>query len=505
MPTVDVAIIGGGIAGLATAYELLRRGVSFVVLERAQRPGGVILSEEIDGFTIDGGPDALLIQKPDGIKLCEEIGLGDRLVATKPPRLAFIQRGGTLYPLPAASVLGIPTRIGPFLETKLFSWPGKMRMGAELFVPRRRDEADESIGAFMTRRFGREATDYLAEPLLAGIHAGDVDRLSLRALFPRFAEAERKHGSLLRAFGTFQPARPSTQNPQTSTPPANSANAGRAASTPNEGAFKSLHGGLSEMIRALVRVLGAANIRTATSVERVEGAGPFVVRADDGRAIEARAIVLATPAFVTADLVRDRDRELAQLCGGIAYASTATVAMAFRRDAVSHPLTGSGFVVPRVEKSGIMAGSWLSSKWPNRAPEGSVLIRTFVGGARDPWALGESDAELLERSLDAVRPLLGITADPLFTRIYRWDHASAQHNVGHLERIAAIDRRLDQHAGLFVTGSGFRGVGIPDCVADGRKTAKQVSEWLSNRHAATGRTDQDHLYTERTDRAAEAS
>jgi len=178
--SIDVVIVGGGIAGLAAAYELNRRGASFVVLERASRPGGVIVSEELDGFTIDAGPDALLIQKPDGIKLCQELGLGDRLVSTLPPRLGFIQRRGKLYPLPAASVLGIPTRIGPFVRTGLFSWRGKLRMGGELFVPRRRgangsdrpDESDESIGAFITRRFGREATTYLAEPLLAGIHAG---------------------------------------------------------------------------------------------------------------------------------------------------------------------------------------------------------------------------------------------------------------------------------------------------------------------------------------------
>ena len=205
-PITPVVIVGGGIAGLAAAYEFSRRHVPFVLLESGPRVGGVIFSEAIDGYTIDGGPDALLIQKPEGIKLCEELGLGDRLVPTKLPRLAFIQRGGRLHALPAGSVLGIPTAWGPFLRTPLFSWAGKVRMGAELFVPARRDDGDESIGAFMTRRFGAEATTYLAEPLLAGIHAGDVDRLSVRALFPRFAEEEAKYGSLLRAFRR-QPSR----------------------------------------------------------------------------------------------------------------------------------------------------------------------------------------------------------------------------------------------------------------------------------------------------------
>src|SRR5262245_51471037 len=268
----DVAIIGAGIAGLSTAYELSRRGVSFVVLESAARPGGVILNEQIDGFTIDAGPDSLLIQKPEAIKLCEELGLGDRLIPTKPPRLAYIQRGGRLHALPAASVLGIPTRIGPFLKTSLFSWPGKLRMGAEVFVPARRDDADESIGAFMTRRFGREATEYLAEPLLAGIHAGDVDRLSMTSLFPRFAEAERTYGSVIRMFR---------------------ATARRASGAAAAGAFKSLPGGLTDMVCALVRALGTDRVRVNAPVSGVTGSGPFAVSTPDAT-IAARAVVFAT-------------------------------------------------------------------------------------------------------------------------------------------------------------------------------------------------------------------
>src|SRR4051812_13362278 len=289
-PSVDVAIIGGGIAGLATAYELSRRGISFLVLEGAARAGGVIFSEEIDGFTIDGGPDALLIQKPEAIALCKEIGLGDRLVSTKPPRLAYIQRRGRLHALPAASVLGIPTRVGPFVRTSLFSWPGKLRMGAELFVPPRRDAADESIGAFMTRRFGREAATYLAEPLLAGIHAGDVGRLSVRGLFPRLVDAEQKHGSLLRAFAIRKPAAAPSSKP--SDPISN-----RPSTISNDGAFKSLPGGLSEMVNALVAALGPEHVRTNTAVTAIAGRGPFVVRTSGGDAIDAKAIVLATPAF----------------------------------------------------------------------------------------------------------------------------------------------------------------------------------------------------------------
>ena len=456
----ETLVIGGGIAGLAAAYELHQRGVPFVVLERGPRPGGVILSEEIDGYTIDAGPDALLIQKPDGIKLCQELGLGDRLVPTKPPRLAFIQRGGRLHPLPAASVLGIPTRVGPFIRTGLFTWPGKLRMGLELFVPKRRADTDESVGAFMTRRFGREAATYLAEPLLAGIHAGDVDRLSIRALFPRFVEAERRAGSLIRAFRRRGAAPPSP-----------------------DGAFKSLPGGLSEMVRALVKALPADAVRLNTGVTRLGVAddGSFDVAIGPSEMVHARSIVLATPAYVTAALVRDLDPDLARLCAEIPYASSGTVVLAFPRSAVAHPLNGSGFVVPRVERTGILAASWLSSKWPHRAPDDRVLLRTFVGGVRDPRALEKSDAELVTLSLAALRPLLSISGDPLLARVYRWERATAQHEVGHLDRLAAIEQALARHPGVFFTGSGFRGVGIPDCVADGRATAAQVTEWLKMR------------------------
>jgi protoporphyrinogen/coproporphyrinogen III oxidase len=473
----DVVIVGGGIAGLAAAYELSQQGVGCVVLERHARSGGVIFSEEVDGFTIDGGPDSLLVQKPAGIQLCQELGLGARLFPTKLPRLAYILRAGTLHALSAASVLGIPTRVKPFLGSQLFSWPGKLRMGAELFVPRRPDDgSDESIGAFITRRFGREAATYIAEPLLAGIHAGDVDRLSVRALFPQFVEAERTHGSILRAFRARQSA---IRDP-------------KSAIRTADGVFRSLPGGLSELVRTLVQSLPPGTVQTGAAVTRVSdrsasdsspdaiASSPrFLVERASGTPVEARAVILAAPAFVTSTLTRDYDAELSRLCGEIPYASSAAIVLAFDRQAVRHPLNGSGFVVPRVEGSTLLAVSWLSSKWPGRAPDNRVLLRAFVGGARDPHALERSDEELVREALTALTPLLGIAAPPLLSRVYRWERANAQHEVGHLERMAAIESRLARHAGLYVTGSGFRGTGIPDCIADGRSTARAAAAWVT--------------------------
>ena len=452
-----VVIVGAGMAGLATGFELTRKNITFVLLEAGPRPGGVVLSEDVDGYTIDAGPDALLAQKPAGIALCEEVGLRDRLISTRPPRFAFIQRGGRLHALPASSVLGVPTEMGPFVRTGLFTWRGKLRMGAEIFVPPKRDDSDESIGAFMRRRFGSEACDYLAEPLLAGIHAGDVDRLSIGALFPRFTEAERASGSLIRWFRK-QPRRASS----------------------GDGAFRSLPGGLSELVRAVVARLPPGSLRLSTPVVRIDAsAGDLVVETTSGERVAASAVVLATPAYVTSRLIGSFDAQLALLCGEISYASTATVALGFPRAAVQHPLEGSGFVVPRVESNGILAATWLSSKWDHRAPEGRVLMRAFIGGGRDPRAFELSDREMIARALSALAPLVGITGQPELTRVYRWERASAQHEVGHLARMQAIERALSHRPGLFLTGSGFRGVGIPDCVADGRATAGHVIQWLS--------------------------
>jgi protoporphyrinogen/coproporphyrinogen III oxidase len=428
------------------------------------------------------------VQKPAGIQLCQELGLGARLIATKVPRVAYILRGGTLHALPAASVLGIPTRVKPFLESRLFSWPGKLRMGAELFVPRRQDDSgDESIGAFITRRFGREAATYIAEPLLAGIHAGDVDRLSVRALFPQFVAAERTHGSLLRAFRAIRPSRASgrPEPVEGRNPKSEIRNA--------DGVFRSLPGGLSELVRTLVQSLPPGTVQTGAAVTRisdrpstdsspkaVESSPRFLVERASGTPVEARAVILAAPAFVTSSLTRDYDAALSRLCGEIPYASSAAIVLAFDRQAVRHPLNGSGFVVPRVESSALLAVSWLSSKWPGRAPDDRVLMRAFVGGARDPHALERSDEELVNEALTALTPLLGITAPPLLSRVYRWERANAQHEVGHLTRMAAIEHALARHPGLYVTGSGFRGTGIPDCIADGRSTARAAAEKLKS-------------------------
>lgn len=445
-----VIIIGGGISGLSAAYELHTRDIRFLVFERATRVGGVIRTESVDGFTIDGGPDSLLIQKPAALELCAELGLGDRLVETLPPRTAYVFKSGQLHSLPEASVLGIPTRLRPLATTPLLSVAGKIRMAMELTIPASVSDEDESVGSFFRRRFGEESVRYIAEPLLAGIHAGDVERLSMRALFPRLVNAEREHGSVIRRFRSLR----------------------RATARPTGGLFRSLPGGIGELTAALVDTLPPSSLRTGQDVTRISGPPPFTVHLESGETVRADQVIVTTPAYVTAQLVSELDRELETLCRSIPYTSTATVAVSYPRASVVHPLAGTGFVVPRAEsKLSLMAGSWVSSKWPGRAPEGQVLLRGFLGGARNPDVLDQTDAELVAAVHRDFSELLGISGDPAITRIYRWPRLNPQHEVGHLETLATIDGRIGRLPGLHIAGAGFRGVGIPDCVAHGRAAA----------------------------------
>ena len=450
-----VAIIGGGISGLSAAYELQKRRVPFLLFECSDRVGGVIRTESVDGFTIDGGPDSLLIQKPAALDLCAELGLGDRLVSTLPPRTAYVFRAGRLYPLPEASVLGIPTRLRPLATTPLLSTAGKIRMAMEVVTPASGSDGDESVGSFFRRRFGDESVSYLAEPLLAGIHAGDVDRLSIQALFPRLVSAEREYGSVIRRFRSLS----------------------RSAGRPTDGLFRSLPGGIGELTGALVDTLERASLRTGRNVTRISGPSPLTVHAGLGETMHARQVIVTTPAYVTGKLVTGLDPTLATLCGSIPYTSTATVVLSYPRRSVAHQLDGTGFVVPRVETElSLMAGSWVSSKWPGRAPEGQALLRGFVGGARDPNVLDQTDAELVAASHRDFARLLGISGDPVITRVYRWPRLNPQYEVGHLGKLAKIDARLSDVPGLHIAGAGFRGVGIPDCVAQGRAAAAVVAE-----------------------------
>ena len=441
-----IAVVGGGITGLAAAYELTERRVPFQLFESCARLGGIIRTEHVDGFTIEAGPDSILAQKPAAIGLCEAIGLGPRLITTTPPRTAFVLNAGRLHALPSPSVLGIPTTWSGVLHYDLLSPRARVRLALERIMPRRVTDQDESVGAFFRRRFGDETVKAIAEPLLGGIHAGDIEALSIRSLFPRFVEAESQRGSVLRTFAQPRPL--------------------------SNGQFRSLLGGMEEMVTTLEHRLPAGSVRRSCAVESISPAREGWTVMSAGEAIHAQAVLLACPAHVAATLLRPLDARASDLCAEVPYVSTVSIALAWPRPAVAHPLHGSGFVVARESNSlRVTACTWVSSKWNRRAPAGTVLIRAYVGGSHDPSAVDLNDDELVDLARRELGPILGVTRPPQLARVYRWRKAGAQHNVGQIARVAEIERRLGALGGLFVAGSGFRSVGIPDCVADGRAAA----------------------------------
>lgn len=454
----DVVVIGGGIAGLSTAWELQRQGLSAIVLETADRAGGVITTDRWDDWVLDAGPDSLFLHKPAAVTLCRELGIADRLVHTLTPRTAFVLRDGRLHAVAEGSFLGFPLSVASLARSSLFTIAGRARMAAELLIPRASVEADESIAAFVRRRFGQEAADYLAEPLLAGIHAGDAERLSVQALFPRLVDAERRAGSVIRAMRALH-VKPAPG-----------------------GAFVSLPGGTGELVETLVAALGADRVRTNSRVLDIRRVGHYVIDTSRGP-VEGRAVVLAVPAYVAGSLLRGFDASLAGLCEAIPYASIATVLFGYARGQVQHPMAGSGFVVPRVEPNALLAGTWVTSKWPGRAPADHVLLRGFLGGGRDPRRLDADDATLVALARSEFETLLGIRGEPLFARLYRWPRRSPQYEVGHLDRVATIDRKLEALPGLWLTGSGFHAIGIPDCIAHGRATATRAAQFVRGRAA----------------------
>jgi oxygen-dependent protoporphyrinogen oxidase len=388
----------------------------------------------------------MLAGKPEGLALCRELGLGDELVPTSLPRTVWVRRRGRLYPLPEGAAFGVPTRLRPLLASGLFSWPGKLRVALEPLMPARRGQSDEPLADFVRRRLGGEALERIGQPLLAGIHSGDARRLSAAATFPRLVEMERRHGSLVRGLRA-------------------------AARDAPVSAFVSLRKGLGSLVEALVRALPAASLRGGAPVSGVRrDEGGYEVAAEDGGQVRCRAVVVAVPAPRAARLLEGTAPAAAQALDGIRFASTATVLLGYRRADVRHPLDGHGFVSMAGEGR-LRACTFLSTKLPERAPAGHVLLRAFFGGAGDPDALALDDAALVAQAVAELGDLLGLAGTPAITRVYRWPEGIPQMEVGHQDRVGRLEAAVSTAPGLFVTGGGLRGAGIPDTVADARRVA----------------------------------
>lgn len=475
-PMNRVIIIGGGISGLATAYFLQERSrreggpLQCVLLERAPRFGGVIYTEKVGSFVIEAGPDSFLTQKPWGLELCRQLGLSDQLISSNDgQRKTYVWSEGRLMELPEGFMMMVPTKIGPFVRTPLISWPGKIRMAMDWMLPAHVPASDESVASFVRRRLGREALEKIAEPLIGGIYGGDVERLSLKSTLPFLLDLEGKYGSVIRGIlrRPAPPASPSGKPPSL---------------------FTTLRGGLFDMVRALVSRLDSVEQRpgcAARALLRPDSAGPgaFGVRLDDGTDLYADAVVAATPAPQTAALLDAVNPAAAVLLRQLPYTSSVTLSLAFAKRDLPRVPEGFGFLIPHVAQRALIACTWTSNKFPHRADADHVLVRGFAGGAHNPQVVDRDDDTLVALVRDELRVLAGITAPPLFARVFRWRAAMPQYPVGYADLLAQMRKHLVDTPGLFLAGNAFAGVGIPDCIHTGAQTAERVLEYLNGKRA----------------------
>ena len=464
-----LVIIGGGIAGLSAAYYAKKKisDVHVTLIESDSHWGGKIITDRVpfEGgqFIIEGGPDAFLATKPWGMALCRELGLSERLHGTNlDQKKTYLLNKGRLVPLPEGLTMMIPTNVSAILRSQLVSWFGKARMGLDFLLSAKAMDGDESIGAFVSRRFGREAYENLSEPLVSGIYAGNGDQLSLAATFPYLRELEIKHGSVVR--GVLQTRKqPNGKSTQRS-------------------AFLTPTTGLAEIVEALVESLESkVNLRLNTRAIQIMPSSTFNlqpstwnVETDSNELLTADGVILATPAYISAALLDSFDPLLATALKEIPYASTATVSMVYHQSDLTRNLDGYGYLIPRREGHKALACTWTSTKFPHRAPHGYALLRVFIGRAGQdiPW----NEFELLALAREELRLTLGITAEPLLHRVYIWENAMPQYNLGHPELLKRIDAALKNHPGLALAGSSYRGIGIPDCIHSSELAVNKILE-----------------------------
>lgn len=464
-----VIVVGGGITGLSAAHRLGELNeqnpepFEVTLIEASTRVGGSITTLKTDDFLVEQGPDSFITFKPAALELCKRLGLTDSIINTRPDnRKTYVALDGRLEPLPEGFQLIAPTSIMPFLKSNIFSWPGKLRIMMEPFIPRSRGKIDESLASFITRRFGREALERVAQPMIGGIYTADPEKLSLAATMPRFLELERKHGSVLLAMLTER----------------KDASIGSGA---RYGLFVSLKDGMQSLVDRLVEKIGGQNIKTGFRALAVEKSGDrWKVRFENESEELCDGIILAAPSYVSAGLIKGIDPELSNRLGQIEYASSAVAVFGFNKADIKRNIDGFGFVVPATEGRAIIAAAFSSKKFEGRAAEDKVLIRCFVGGALNPEVLELDDEGIKNRALKDLTDFLGLECPPIFSLIARWPSSMPQYHVGHVDLVSKIMNGLRNQRGLFVAGSAYEGVGIPDCVRSAEKAAEELAVILKS-------------------------
>jgi oxygen-dependent protoporphyrinogen oxidase len=482
-----IIIIGGGVTGLGAAYKITRAAseghdVEFVLLEKDRRLGGKIQTEivpdpsEEGRFVVDGGPDCFLTEKPACHRIAKLTGiLDDELPTDESRKRTWILSRGKLYEMPDGIFMFAPTKFLPFATTGLFSWPGKIRMAMDLFIPPKKvmpgEFNDETLESFVVRRLGRECLDRLAEPLVGGVHASDPSKMSLAATFPRLLEMEQKYGSLMKGFIS---ARRKVEEMRRKYP----AKPGEKPRT----FFTTFLNGMQQLTDRMADVAGRERIRTGVAVTalRRKDDGAWIAQLSNGSSIDGDAVIIATESWAAEPLIRPHDNAIADVLVSIPTSSSATISMAFNENEVGFDLNAFGVLCPLVEGRALMAATYSSTKWRGRAPAGKVLLRGFVGGPHNQEILKRSDEELVRTVLAEFHDILGLNpfVKPLFTRVFRWHLGMPQYTLGHLDRVKLIEDHSAQIPGLALAGGSYRGVGVPNCIESGEgAVSKILREW----------------------------
>jgi protoporphyrinogen/coproporphyrinogen III oxidase len=467
-PRKHIVVIGGGITGLTAAYKLSKAGggtIDVTLLEAGERIGGSIATTQRDGFLLEQGPDAFISIKPRALALARELGIEDQVIGTNPQyRRSFVVRGNKLHAVPEGFYLLAPSSLWPMVRTSIFSWPAKLRMGLDLILPKNTSSEDESLAGFVTRRLGREALHRMAQPMIGGIYAADPEKLSLKATMPQFIEMEQKYGSIIRAL--IQRKKLEQQRQQ-----------GGGTSGPRYGLFVTFRDGMKTLTDKLVDEIPDGAIRRqspVTGISQATGSSQWQVSLQNGETLTADGVCMGIQAPHAGKLLSDVDSTLSEQLGGIHYGDSTTVNLVFRREDVAHSLDGMGFVIPDIEKRSILGCSFSSQKFADRAPDGLVLLRVFLGSGQ--WADPDivSDETLLEAVMVDLREYLGVTGQPVEALISRHARSMAHYYLGHLDRVDDIFQQLSEMPGLAVAGSGYYGIGVPDCIASAEKAVEKL-------------------------------
>ncbi len=464
--TKKVAIIGGGITGLSAAYNLQKLAIenkldiTFTLLEASGQLGGKISTKKIDGYTIETGPDSFLERKLSAGQLASDVGLKDRLVNNATGK-AYVLVNDVLHPIPDGAVMGIPTKLSPFITTGLFTPLGKLRAAADLLLPKGNQTGDQSLGHFFRRRLGSEVVENLIEPLLSGIYAGDIDKLSLQSTFPQFQKVEDKYRSLILGM-------------KATTPPVS-----REERKVKKAHFQTITSGLSSLVDAIQQQLPDESISVGVKVKSIDKKeGKYVIQTSSGKDELVDYVVIATSHQTTRTLLEPYD--VLEEFKEIPSTSVATVAMGYPIEAITSNLDGTGFVVARNSNYTITACTWTHKKWPHTVPAGKALLRCYVGKATDESIVFKSDDEIIKAVKSDLENILGITANPDFAIISRWVESMPQYMVGHKDRVKKMKLKVaNQLPNVFVVGSSFEGIGLPDCIDQGKKVAEIIIDSIS--------------------------